>query len=293
MFVDTMANRDHSKSRSPVNAKGGTLAACHRQAQSQHFHNRMRSCSHPHARGDFHSEWLPDSQQPSGTSSQVFGISVSQSPFAHLGGPTYRGDPPTAAPAPVSVPSPTIHLVNTDPFARARMPQSSRAWLLQLCLTRDRHHLCLPSFRSVMVTTGAANAHEKASPPFLVSCATLRISTRAPPWMRLRALCSPRLSGSRARLPLVVASGEWELGFAIGVVRPHWPSLLGWATSSWAPSARLSAVKTRLWSTPKLPPHPASPLTSLPLTFLAISRSASARFLQTPSCTFLPAAACA
>ena len=31
------------------------------------------------------------------------------------------GDPPTAAPAPVSGPSPTIHLVNTDPFARARI----------------------------------------------------------------------------------------------------------------------------------------------------------------------------
>ena len=115
------------------------------------------------------------------------------------------------------------------------LPPSSRAWLLQLCLTRDRHHLCLPSLRFVMVTTGAANAHAKASPPFLVSCATLRISTRAPPWMRLRALCSPRLSASRARLPLVVASGEWELGFAIGVVRPVRPGLPGWATSLWAP----------------------------------------------------------
>ena len=34
---------------------------------------------------------------------------------------TYRGEPPTVAPAPVSGPSPTVHLVNSDPFARARI----------------------------------------------------------------------------------------------------------------------------------------------------------------------------
>ena len=137
-----------------------------------------------------------------------------------------------------------------------RRPVARGAWLLLLCLTRDRHRQCLPSLLFVMVTTAAANAHAKASPPFLVSCATLRISTQAPPWMRLRALCSPRLSGSRARLPLVVASGEWELGFAIGVVRPVRPGLPGWVTSLWAPLARLSAVRTRLWSTLMSMLHP-------------------------------------
>ena len=122
MFVDTMANRDHSKSRSPVNAIRRDVC---RLSQA----STVAALSQPDAlmltptpaRGDFHSEWHPDSQQPSGTSSQVFGTPVSQSPFAHLGGPTYRGDLPTPAPAPVSGPSPTIHLVNTDPFARARI----------------------------------------------------------------------------------------------------------------------------------------------------------------------------
>ena len=69
----------------------------------------MRSCSHPHQ------------QEPSGASSQVLATPVSPSPFAHLGGPTYRGEPPAPAPAPVSGPSATVHFVNTDSFARARI----------------------------------------------------------------------------------------------------------------------------------------------------------------------------
>ena len=122
VFVDTMANRDHNKSRSPVNAirrDAGRLSQASTVAALSQPDALMLTPTP--ARGDFHSEWPPDSQQPSGTSSQVFGTPVSQSPFAHLGGPTYRGDPPTPAPAPVSGPSPTIHLVNTDPFARARI----------------------------------------------------------------------------------------------------------------------------------------------------------------------------
>ena len=125
------------------------------------------------------------------------------------------------------------------------LPQFSRAWLLQSCLTRDRHHLRLPPLRSVMATTGAANAHAEASPPFLVSCATSRINTLAPQWMRRRALCSRRLNGSLARLPLAVASGVWGLESATDAVRPARPGLPGWATSSWAPLAHLSVVRTR------------------------------------------------
>ena len=46
---------------------------------------------------------------------------VQASPFAQSSGPTYRGDPPTPAPAPVSGPSPPVHLAHADPFARARI----------------------------------------------------------------------------------------------------------------------------------------------------------------------------
>ena len=73
------------------------------------------------ARGDVHGEWLPDQQHPPGPSLQVPATPVLSSPFAHVSGPTYRGAPPTPAPAPVSWPSPTVHLVNSDPFARARI----------------------------------------------------------------------------------------------------------------------------------------------------------------------------
>ena len=79
------------------------------------------------------------------------------------------------------------------------LPLSSRAWRPQPSPTRDRHHLCLPSLRSVTVTTGAANAPAKVSPPSLDSCGTSRTSTQVLPWTSLLAPCSLRLSGSRAR----------------------------------------------------------------------------------------------
>ena len=43
------------------------------------------------ARGDVHGEWLPDKQQPSGSSLQVIATPVLSSLFAHLSGPTYGG----------------------------------------------------------------------------------------------------------------------------------------------------------------------------------------------------------
>ena len=46
---------------------------------------------------------------------------VLASSLAQSSGPTYRGDPPTPAPAPVSGPSPAVHLAHSDPFARARI----------------------------------------------------------------------------------------------------------------------------------------------------------------------------
>ena len=122
VFVDTMATRDHSKSRSPVHATrrdAGLLSQASTVAASSQLDALMLAPTP--ARGDFHSEWLPDGQPPPGTSPQVSATPVSPSPFAHVGGPTYRGVPPTPAPAPVSGPSPTVHLVNTDPFARKRL----------------------------------------------------------------------------------------------------------------------------------------------------------------------------
>ena len=74
-----------------------------------------------------------------------------------------------------------------------------------------------------MVTTGAASVLAGGSQPSLVSCAMLRISTRAPLWMRLPAPCSPRSNESLARLPPVVASEEWALGSAIDVGKPVRP----------------------------------------------------------------------
>ena len=117
-----MANRNHSKSRSPVNAArrdAGRLSQTSTVAAPSQLDALMLAPTP--ARGDSHGEWLPDNQQPSGTPSQVFATPVSPSPFAHLGRPTYRGEPPAPAPASVSGSSPTVHFVNTDPFARARI----------------------------------------------------------------------------------------------------------------------------------------------------------------------------
>ena len=112
----------------------------------------------------------------------------------------------------------------------------SRAWLLLFCPTRDRHLLCPFFLLSVTATTGAANVLAEALPPFLASCDTLRISTRVPLWTRPLAPCLQRSNGSPARLPLVVASEEVELGSAIVVVRPVRLGPLEWETSLWAPS---------------------------------------------------------
>ena len=128
--------------------------------------------------------------------------------------PRTVGNRPRRLPRRFQGPLRQFNLLTLTPLRVHASPPFSRAWLLPLCLIRDRHHLCPPSLRFVTVTTGAANALAKALPPFLVSCAMSRISMRAPSWTRPRAPCSQRLNGSPARLPLVVASSEWELGFA-------------------------------------------------------------------------------
>ena len=89
VFVNAMANRDHSKSRSPVNAARKDAARMSQTstvaAPSQL--DALLLAPTP-ARGDVHGEWLPDHQQSLGPSSQVFATPVSSSPFAPLGGPT-------------------------------------------------------------------------------------------------------------------------------------------------------------------------------------------------------------
>ena len=122
MFVNAMSNWNHSKSRSPVNAAkrdAFRMSQTSTVAASSQLDALMLAPTP--ARGDVHGKWLHDNQQPSGPSLQVIATPVSSSPFAHLGGPTYRGELPTPAPAPVSGPSPTVHFVNSDPFARARI----------------------------------------------------------------------------------------------------------------------------------------------------------------------------
>ena len=72
-------------------------------------------------RADLPVAQLPALPQSPGALPQDFSTPVLASPFAQSCGPTYRGDPPTPAPAPVSGPSPAVHLAHSDPFARARI----------------------------------------------------------------------------------------------------------------------------------------------------------------------------
>ena len=117
-----MANRYHSKSRSPPNA--ARRDAC-RLAQASSVSDLAQpdatallpapACSASHG------ELSSDSRQPPGPFLYAPGPPVVQSPFARLDTPTYRGDPPLPALVPVSGPAPPIHLANPDPFARSRI----------------------------------------------------------------------------------------------------------------------------------------------------------------------------
>ena len=69
---------------------------------------------------------LPDAQFPAlpqspGAPLEDITTPIQASSHAQSSGPTYRGDPPQPAPAPVSGPSPPVHLAHADPFARARI----------------------------------------------------------------------------------------------------------------------------------------------------------------------------
>ena len=119
-----------------------------------------------------------DNRQLQGPSVLMPGPRVAQSPFARMDAPTYRGDLPMPAPAPVSEPAPPIHLANPDPFARARIAAvQSRVSAPTLSEPRPPPPVP-PSRRSVMATTGAVSAHAEVSPPSRDSCATSLTSTQ-------------------------------------------------------------------------------------------------------------------
>ena len=160
-----MSNRNHSKSRSPVNAAQTRTIAASSQPDS------LMLAPVP-ARADVHGEWLPDQQQSPGPSLQVIATPALSSPFAQLSGPTYRGDPPAPAPAPVSG---LLRLFNScilTPLRVHASPPFSRAWPLLSCPTRDRHLPCPLFLLSATATTGAASVLAEASPPSPASCAT-------------------------------------------------------------------------------------------------------------------------
>ena len=76
-------------------------------------------------------------------------------PLAQSSEPTYRGDPPTPAPAPVSGPSPAVHLVHSDPFAQSRVAAP--------VLSDPRPPPPVPAFSPCRDgTTGAANVLAEA-----------------------------------------------------------------------------------------------------------------------------------
>ena len=134
-----MSKRNHSKSRSPVQrdpcrmSQASTLAASSQpdsrdpcrmsQASTIAASSQPDSLSQAPtpARADPPDARFPAVPQSSGAPVQNITTPVLASPFAQSSGPTYRGDPPQPPPAPVSGPSPVVHLAHSDPFARARI----------------------------------------------------------------------------------------------------------------------------------------------------------------------------
>ena len=131
---------------------------------------------------------------------------------------------------------------------------------------------------------GAANVLAEALPPFLASCDTLRTSTRVPLWTRPLAPCLQRSNGSPARLPLVVASEEVELGSAIVVVRPVRLGLLEWETSLWAP---LGAPASREDVSMVDADAPATPSLTVDLPLVDLPVDFTQRIRALPSSTIL------
>ena len=114
-----MTTRNLSKSRSPVKRDACRLSQTSTIAASSQPDPLMLAPTR--ARADPPDARFPALPQSPGASLEDITTPVQAPPFVQLSGPTYRGDPPTPAPAPVSGPSPPVHLAHADPFARARM----------------------------------------------------------------------------------------------------------------------------------------------------------------------------
>ena len=179
------------------------------------------------------------------------------------------------APAPVSGPSPTVHFVNSDPFAlHASPPFSARGCSV---LSDPNRHLCPLSLRSATVTTGAASAPAEASPPFLASMRHVTHQLDEAPTVD-EATCSLFTAIERVTCTAPAFGGLWELGSATVVVRCQArPPRVG---DIIMPPWRACQRRGHDDGTLTLLLHPASPLTSLPLTIRPTSRSASAHFPQ-------------
>ena len=176
------------------------------------------------------------------------------------GGPTYRGEPPTPAPAPVSGPSPTIHLVNTDPFARARIAAVQSRVAAPVVSDprppppvpafspfRDGHYWCSKCPRKGFTTIPGLMRHvTHQHAGSTVDEATCSLFTAIE-----RVTCTAPACGGPRRVGARVCNRCGQASQA----RPP-----GWATSLWAPSARLSAVRTRPPLGLALAPVPPAPL---------------------------------
>ena len=106
-----MSNRNHSKSRSPAKRDTCRMSQASTIAASSQSDSLMLALTP--TRADLPVAQLPALPQSPGALPQDISSPVLASPFAQ--------SCPTPAPAPVSGPSPAVHLAHSDPFARARI----------------------------------------------------------------------------------------------------------------------------------------------------------------------------
>ena len=114
-----MTTRNHSKSRSPAKRDACRMSQTSTIAASSQPVSLMLAPTS--ARVDLLDAQLPALPQSPGAPLEDITTPIQASLHAQSSGPTYRGDPPQPAPAPVSGPSPPVHLAHADPFARARI----------------------------------------------------------------------------------------------------------------------------------------------------------------------------
>ena len=221
-LVGTMATRHHSTSSSPP-------IATRREA------SRLPS----------------DSRQPPGSSVQAPVDAVLQSPFAPVGRTHVPcpGDPPMPAPAPVSGPSPTIHLANVDPFARARIA-AVQSRVAALAVSDPRPPPPVPAFSPFR------DGHYWCSKCPRKGCTTIpglmrHITHQHAGSIVDESTCSLFTAIERVTCTAPACGGLKRMG-----ARDCRPGLPKSATSLWAPLVHLQAMRTRSWSTLMPPSRP-------------------------------------